>query len=127
MSSLLKGYRTRDAVSGETPIVIGSVSTTSLAVVDDDDEAIVAVSTVALNDHSDSTTVEDHLLELTSSTPVRHRPYPFRYAMKQTLRNELGVMGNLEIIRTSNSSYASSVVVVKKKGALNASVLTIVS
>ncbi|GFO37566.1 hypothetical protein PoB_006407100 [Plakobranchus ocellatus] len=35
---------------------------------------------------------EEHCIELTSSIPVRQRPYPVPYAMRQTLRDELVIV-----------------------------------
>ncbi|GFO25446.1 Zinc finger protein [Plakobranchus ocellatus] len=59
---------------------------------------------------------EEHCIELTSSIPVRQRPYPVPYAMRQTLRDELSEMEALGVIRKSSSPYASPGVVVKKDG-----------
>ncbi|GFR71510.1 retrovirus-related Pol polyprotein [Elysia marginata] len=67
------------------------------------------------SDRSGIVSTEEHRIELTSSTPVRQRPYPVSYAMRQTLRDVLRKMEDLEIIRKSSSPYSSPVVVVKKK------------
>ncbi|GFO24248.1 Zinc finger protein [Plakobranchus ocellatus] len=68
---------------------------------------------------SDRSGTEEHCIELTSSIPVRQRPYPVPYAMRQTLRDELREMEDLGVIRRSSSPYASPVVVVKKKDGTN--------
>ncbi|GFO04002.1 Zinc finger protein [Plakobranchus ocellatus] len=62
---------------------------------------------------------EEHCIEMTSSIPVRQRPYPVPYAMRQTLRDELREMEDLGAIRKSSYPYASPVVVVKKKDGTN--------
>ncbi|GFN81411.1 retrovirus-related pol polyprotein from transposon gypsy [Plakobranchus ocellatus] len=53
------------------------------------------------------------------STSVEHHPYPEAYSMRQTLCDELKQMEYLGIIRKSNPSYASPLVVVKEKGGSN--------
>ncbi|GFS23664.1 Gypsy retrotransposon integrase-like protein 1 [Elysia marginata] len=58
---------------------------------------------------------KEHRIDLTSSTPVRKRPYPVPYAMRQTLRDELRKMENMEIIRNSSSPCSSPVVVAGRK------------
>ncbi|GFR66735.1 zinc finger protein [Elysia marginata] len=71
------------------------------------------------SDRPGTVSTEEHSIELTSSTPVRQRPYPVPYAMRQTLRDELRKMEDLKIIRKSSSPYSSPVVVVKKKDGSN--------
>ncbi|GFO05852.1 retrovirus-related pol polyprotein from transposon 297 [Plakobranchus ocellatus] len=71
------------------------------------------------SDRPGTLSTEEHRTELTSSTPVRQRPYPVLYAMRQTLRDELREMEDLGVIRQSSSPYASPVVVVKKKDDTN--------
>ncbi|GFO18749.1 Zinc finger protein [Plakobranchus ocellatus] len=103
-ANLLKGYIARDqdtshATTEERP------PTSSLA--------IPAASVTVIEDREASTE------ELTSSIPVRQRPYPVPHAMRQTLLDELREMENLGVIRKSSSLYASPVVVVKKKYGTN--------
>ncbi|GFO04409.1 Zinc finger protein [Plakobranchus ocellatus] len=59
---------------------------------------------------------EENCIELTSSIPVRQRPYLVPYAMRQTLRDELREMEDLGVIRKISSPYASLVLVKKKDG-----------
>ncbi|GFO43013.1 Zinc finger protein [Plakobranchus ocellatus] len=54
------------------------------------------------SDRSGSTTLENHSIEMTSSTPVRQRAYSVPYAMRQTLCDALEEVENLETIRNSN-------------------------
>ncbi|GFR96684.1 zinc finger protein [Elysia marginata] len=48
---------------------------------------------------------EEHRIELTSSTPVRQRPYPVPYAMRQALRDPLKKM---EDVSTEEHRIASN-------------------
>ncbi|GFR95654.1 zinc finger protein [Elysia marginata] len=82
-------------------------------------EEIASSYSSIFSDRPGTVSTEEHCIELTSSTPVRQRPYPVPYAMRQTLRDELKKMGDLEIIRKSSSTYSSPVVVVKKKDGSN--------
>ena len=56
-----------------------------------------------------------HKIELTENNPVRFRPYPLPYAMRENLKKEIEDMLSREIIRESNSPFASPIVIVKKK------------
>ncbi|GFN90749.1 Zinc finger protein [Plakobranchus ocellatus] len=62
----------------------------------------------------DSTTLEEHHIDLTSSTTVWQHPYPVPYVMRQTLCEKVEEMEN-----TGISPYASPVVMIKKKGGSN--------
>ena len=54
-------------------------------------------------------------IQLTTNDPIRSRPYPVPQALKQTLKDEIRDMLSLGVIERSNSSYASPVVMVRKK------------
>ncbi|GFS00139.1 zinc finger protein [Elysia marginata] len=82
-------------------------------------EEIASSHSSIFSDRPGTVSTEEHRIELTSSTPVRQRPYPEPYAMRQTLRDELRKMEDLKIIRKSSSPYSSPVVVVKKKDGSN--------
>ncbi|GFR92549.1 Pol polyprotein [Elysia marginata] len=82
-------------------------------------EEIASSYSSIFSDRPGTVLIEEHRIELTSSTPVRQRPYPVPYAMRQTLRDELRKMEDLKIIRKSSSPYSSPVVVVKKKDGSN--------
>ena len=56
-----------------------------------------------------------HKIELTENDPVRSRPYPLPYAMRENLKREIDDMLSLGIIRESSSPFASPIVIVKKK------------
>ncbi|GFS19330.1 Gypsy retrotransposon integrase-like protein 1 [Elysia marginata] len=82
-------------------------------------EEIASSYSSIFSDRHGTVSTEEHRIELTSPTPVRQRPYPVPYAMRQALRDELKKMEDLEIIRKSSSPYSSPVVVVKKKDGSN--------
>ena len=65
------------------------------------------------------TNLIEHEMELTSLEPVRTRPYPIPYSMREELRSDVKKMLELGVIRPSNSKYASPVVCVRKKDGSN--------
>ena len=60
-----------------------------------------------------------HHIKLTSDEPVRSKPYPVPYSMRESLRKDIAHMIKMRVIRESSSPYASPVVVVKKKNNTN--------
>ena len=58
-------------------------------------------------------------ITLTDSTPIRYKPYPLPYAIRENLKTEIQEMLDLGIIRASTSPYASPIVIVKKKDGTN--------
>ncbi|GFO46867.1 Zinc finger protein [Plakobranchus ocellatus] len=82
-------------------------------------EEVALMYSSIFSDRPGTASTEEHCIELTSSIPVRQRPYPVPYAMRQTLRDELREMEDMGVIRKSSSPYASPVVVVKKKDGTN--------
>lgn len=60
-----------------------------------------------------------HHINLTSDEPVRSKPYPVPYSMREFLKKDIDDMLKMGVIRESNSPYASPVVVVKKKDGSN--------
>ena len=62
-----------------------------------------------------TTDLVQHHIKLTSDEPVRSRPYPVPYSMRESLRKDIADMIKMGVIRESSSPYASPVVVVKKK------------
>ena len=55
-----------------------------------------------------------HRIATTSNAPVRMKPYPLPFHAREALKVEIEQMLDDGIIRKSESSYASPVVVVKK-------------
>ena len=66
-----------------------------------------------------TTDLVQHHIKLTSDEPVRSRPYPVPYSMRESLRKDIADMIKMGVIRESSSPYASPVVVVKKKDNTN--------
>ena len=65
------------------------------------------------------TDVIEHQIKLTDDTPIRCKPYPLPYAMREELRNEVDTMLEMGVVRPSTSPYASPIVMVKKKDGSN--------
>lgn len=61
----------------------------------------------------------EHHINLTSDTPVRSKPYPIPYHMREKLKDDIDEMLRLGVIRESDSPYASPVVIVPKKDGTN--------
>lgn len=70
-------------------------------------------------DRPGTTDLEEHRIELTTEEPIRQKPYPVPYAMRETLREEVRKMLEADIIEHTNSPYASPVVLVKKPDGSN--------
>ena len=66
-----------------------------------------------------TTDLAQHHIKLTSDEPVRSRPYPVPYSMRESLKKDIADMIKMRVIRESDSPYASPVVVVKKKDNTN--------
>jgi len=66
-----------------------------------------------------TTNLVQHHINLTSNEPVRSKPYPVPYSMRESLKNDTDDTMKMGVIRESNSPYASPVVVVKKKDGSN--------
>ena len=65
------------------------------------------------------TDVIQHQIRLTDNMPIRCKPYPLPYAMREELRNEVDTMLEMRVVRPSTSPYASPIVMVKKKNGSN--------
>ena len=66
-----------------------------------------------------TTDLAQHHIKLTSDEPVRSRPYPVPYSMRESLKKDIADVIKVAVIRESDSPYASPVVVVKKKDNTN--------
>jgi len=66
-----------------------------------------------------TTNLVQHHINLTFNEPVRSKPYPVPYSMRESLKKDIDDMLKMGVIRESNSPYASPVVVVKKKDGSN--------
>ena len=65
-----------------------------------------------------TTSLAQHHIKLTSDPPVRSRPYPVPYSLRELLKDITDMM-KMGVIRESSSPYASPVVIVKKKDKTN--------
>ena len=65
------------------------------------------------------TDVIPYRVKLTDDTPIRCKPYPLPYAMREELLNEVDSMLEMEIVRPSMSPYMKPIVMVKKKDGSN--------
>ena len=62
-----------------------------------------------------STTLIEHKIQLSNEDPIRKKPYPIPYHMRETVAEEVEQMLKLGVIRVCDSPFASPIVLVKKK------------
>lgn len=67
-----------------------------------------------LTDVPGCTTVEKHEIKLTTDIPIRVKPYPIPFAMREVVQKEVEAMQDMGIVRKSKSPYSSPPVIVKK-------------
>ena len=72
-----------------------------------------------LSDLPGRTTLAEHHINLTSNDPVRMKPYPLPFTMKEVVSDEVRKMLQMGIIESSDSPYSSPILVVKKKDGTN--------
>ena len=79
-----------------------------------------------INNYSDifsnlpgTTQLIQHKVILTSQDPIRSKPYPTPYSIRESLKSDIQDMLEMGVIRESNSPYASPVVIVKKPDGTN--------
>ena len=58
--------------------------------------------------------VEDHSVPLLADVPVRLKPYPLPFSMKEVVEKEVQNMLDMGVIEKSTSVYSSPIVLVKK-------------
>ena len=73
----------------------------------------------AFTDLPGSTNLAVHRIRLTSDHPVKSRPYAIPFHIKSELENDIRDMLKMNIIRASESPYASPVVLVRKPDGTN--------
>ena len=66
-----------------------------------------------------TTNLIEYHINLAAEDPVRSKPYPLPYSMREELKKDIDYMTKMGVIRESTSPYSSSVVVVKKKDDTN--------
>ncbi|XP_041356959.1 uncharacterized protein LOC121374100 [Gigantopelta aegis] len=72
-----------------------------------------------LSDSPGYTSLASHDIRLLSDTPVRVKPYPLPFAMRDVVDDEVRSMLQMDIIEYSDSPYSSPIVIVKKKDGTN--------
>jgi hypothetical protein len=72
-----------------------------------------------LTDVPGCTSVVRHEIKLTTSEPIRVKPYPIPYAMREVISQEVKDMLHMGVIQPSNSPYSSPPVLVKKPDGSN--------
>ena len=71
------------------------------------------------------TNVIQHKVKLTDDTPIRCKPYPLPYAMREELRKEVDSMLEMGVVRPSTSPYTSPSSWLRRKMVLTGCVLTL--
>ena len=66
-----------------------------------------------------TTNLIEHHTNLTTEDPVRSKPYPLPYSMREELKKGIDDMIKMGVIRESTSPYSSPLVVVKKEDNTN--------
>ena len=72
-----------------------------------------------MTDLPGKTNLGEHSISLTTTEPVRSKACPLPFALRETVESEVESMLKLNIVETSNSPYASPIVLVKKKDGSN--------
>ena len=62
------------------------------------------------------TQVVEHKILLTDHNPIRCKPYPIPFALREAVKSEVEEMCRLGVIERSDSPYSSSLLLVKKDG-----------
>jgi len=65
------------------------------------------------------TQVVEHKILLTDHNPIRCKPYPIPFALRETVKSEVEEMCRLGVIERSDSPYSSPLLLVKKKDGTN--------
>lgn len=72
-----------------------------------------------LSDLPGLTTLGVHQIKLTSDKPIRSKPYPLPFTLRDTVCEEVRKMLEAGVIEPSDSPYSSPIVIVKKKDGTN--------
>nr|XP_006823664.1 PREDICTED: uncharacterized protein LOC100372741 [Saccoglossus kowalevskii] len=66
-----------------------------------------------------TTNLIQHRIQLRTDEPIRSRPYPVPYSVRESLKEDIQSMLKMGVIRETESPYASPVVIVRKKDGSN--------
>ena len=72
-----------------------------------------------LTDLPGQTSLAQHGIKTTTTDPIRNKPYPLPYALRETINQEVQDMLQMGIIERSESPYTSPIVLVKKRDGTN--------
>lgn len=72
-----------------------------------------------LTDIPGKTNLVEHKIVVTSSEPVRVKPYPIPFGTEKTITEEVQKMLQLNVIEPSSSPYSAPVVIARKKEGTN--------
>ena len=67
------------------------------------------------SDKPGSTNLVEHKISLIFKDPIRLKPYPVPFSVRDTIKDEIQEMSNLGVIEHSDSPYAAPVVLVPKR------------
>ena len=70
-------------------------------------------------DKPGTTNLAEHKIEMVTDDPVRVKPYPIPYSLREELKQDIEQMLDMGVIRKSDSSYSSPIVIVRKKDGSN--------
>ena len=70
-------------------------------------------------DKPGTTNLAEHKIEMVTDDPVRVKPYPIPYSLREELKQDIEQMLDMGVIRKSDSPYSSPIVIVRKKDGSN--------
>ncbi|XP_043212021.1 uncharacterized protein LOC122376289 [Amphibalanus amphitrite] len=82
-------------------------------------QEVIKTYHAVFSDKPGRTKLIEHRIEVTSPQPIRCKPYPLPYSMRESLREDIRNMLDMGVIRQSRSPYAAPVVLVRKKDGSN--------
>ena len=81
-------------------------------------QEVIETYHAVFSDKAGSTKLIGHRIEVKSPQPIRCKPYPLPYSMRESLREDRNML-DMGVIRQSRSPYAAPVVLVRKKDGSN--------
>lgn len=82
-------------------------------------KTLIAEHSDVLSDMPGCTTLDEHRIKMTGDQPVRSKPYCLPFTSRETVCEEVRNMITSGVIKQSNSSYCSPIVITKKKDGSN--------
>ena len=70
-------------------------------------------------DKPGTTNLAEHKIEMVTDDPVRVKPYPIPYSLREELKQDIEQMLDMGVIRKSDSPYSSPIGIVRKKDGSN--------